>query len=702
MRVLRIFLVAALAIFPALIWGQMEKPAEWTVSSSKIDIKLNDEIELSFKAKVPENWYLYSNDFDPNLGPVQFEIEYDKNSGFVLIDKKAKPIKPKRKFDNIWGGEVSYFVGEALFKQKIKINDKTSSIKGTLIYQICTDIDGKCVLFEKDFELKFNYSGPGAKKSSKNPCDGIIYPNEEIEKTVSDSNEIKSTKEAAPIKTQTLMDKGGNCAPQVFETVKEESLFGFFLLAFLSGLAALLTPCVFPMIPMTVSFFIKNAKSRKESIKTGIIYGISIIGIYTLIGTLVSVIFGAEIANWLSTHWIPNLFFFIIFVVFAASFLGMFEIVLPSSLVNKIDAKADKGGLIGVFFMAFTLVLVSFSCTGPIVGTIIVQSTQGNFILPIIGMFGFSLAFALPFSFFAIFPQWLNTLPKSGGWLNSVKVVLGFVELALGLKFLSVADQTYHWGLLDREIYLAIWIILAFLLGLYLIGKIRFSHDSELSYVGVPRFMLAIVAFTFSLYMVPGLFGANLPGLAGYLPPMSTHDFNLPGMIEKASNKDNAPCGPAKYSDKLHLPHGLDGYFEYKQAIQCAREQKKPLFIDFTGHGCVNCRKMEEKVWAKPEILDRLKEDFIVVALYVDDRTPLEEKDWVVSKVDGKVKKTIGEVNADFQICNFNNNAQPFYVILDQDEKLLAAPVGTMDYDVTKFKEFLDAAKNEYKKRNTL
>lgn len=702
MRVLRIFLVAALAIFPALIWGQMEKPAEWTVSSSKIDIKLNDEIELSFKAKVPENWYLYSNDFDPNLGPVQFEIEYDKNSGFVLIDKKAKPIKPKRKFDNIWGGEVSYFVGEALFKQKIKINDKISSIKGTLIYQICTDIDGKCVLFEKDFELKFNYSGPRAKKSSKNPCDGIIYPNEEIEKTVSDSNEIKSTKEAAPIKTQTLMDKGGNCEPQVFETVKEESLFGFFLLAFLSGLAALLTPCVFPMIPMTVSFFIKNAKSRKESIKTGIIYGISIIGIYTLIGTLVSVIFGAEIANWLSTHWIPNLFFFIIFVVFAASFLGMFEIVLPSSLVNKIDAKADKGGLIGVFFMAFTLVLVSFSCTGPIVGTIIVQSTQGNFILPIIGMFGFSLAFALPFSFFAIFPQWLNTLPKSGGWLNSVKVVLGFVELALGLKFLSVADQTYHWGLLDREIYLAIWIILAFLLGLYLIGKIRFSHDSELSYVGVPRFMLAIVAFTFSLYMVPGLFGANLPGLAGYLPPMSTHDFNLPGMIEKASNKDNAPCGPAKYSDKLHLPHGLDGYFEYKQAIQCAREQKKPLFIDFTGHGCVNCRKMEEKVWAKPEILDRLKEDFIVVALYVDDRTPLEEKDWVVSKVDGKVKKTIGEVNADFQICNFNNNAQPFYVILDQDEKLLAAPVGTMDYDVTKFKEFLDAAKNEYKKRNTL
>ncbi len=593
-------------------------------------------------------------------------------------------------------------MGEALFKQKIKINDKISSIKGTLIYQICTDIDGKCVLFEKDFELKFNYSGPGAKKSSKNPCDGIIYPNEEIEKTVSDSNEIKSTKEAAPIKTQTLMDKGGNCEPQVFETVKEESLFGFFLLAFLSGLAALLTPCVFPMIPMTVSFFIKNAKSRKESIKTGIIYGISIIGIYTLIGTLVSVIFGAEIANWLSTHWIPNLFFFIIFVVFAASFLGMFEIVLPSSLVNKIDAKADKGGLIGVFFMAFTLVLVSFSCTGPIVGTIIVQSTQGNFILPIIRMFSFSLAFALPFSFFAIFPQWLNTLPKSGGWLNSVKVVLGFVELALGLKFLSVADQTYHWGLLDREIYLAIWIILAFLLGLYLIGKIRFSHDSELSYVGVPRFMLAVVAFTFSLYMVPGLFGANLPGLAGYLPPMSTHDFNLPGMIEKASNKDNAPCGPAKYSDKLHLPHGLDGYFEYKQAIQCAREQKKPLFIDFTGHGCVNCRKMEEKVWAKPEILDRLKEDFIVVALYVDDRTPLEEKDWVVSKVDGKVKKTIGEVNADFQICNFNNNAQPFYVILDQDEKLLAAPVGTMDYDVTKFKEFLDAAKNEYKKRNTL
>jgi thiol:disulfide interchange protein DsbD len=452
------------------------------------------------------------------------------------------------------------------------------------------------------------------------------------------------------------------------------------------------------MIPMTVSFFTGRGKSKMEGYRNAFIYGFSIIAIYTVAGTILAAVQGPEFANWLSTHWVPNVFFFAVFVFFALAFLGLFEITLPSGLVNKMDAKADKGGLVGIFFMAFTLVLVSFSCTGPIVGSILISSAGGALLKPILGMLAFSLAFALPFTLFAIFPGWLNSLPKSGGWLNSVKVVLGFLELALAFKFLSIADQVYHWGILDRDIYLAIWIVIFTFLGLYLLGKIRLPHDSPLDKIGVPRLMLAIATFVMVVYMVPGLWGAPLKGLSGYLPPLSTHDFDLT-KISRQSSAINELDETPKYADFLHFPHGIQGYFDYDQALRAARKQNKPLFIDFTGHGCVNCREMEARVWSDPRVLKRLEENFIMVALYIDERYTLPEAQWYTSTYDDKVKKTIGKQNADFQITRFNNNAQPFYVLLDQQEKLLINPIG-YETDIQKFIDFLDAASKEFERRN--
>ncbi|MFC3416640.1 protein-disulfide reductase DsbD family protein [Algoriphagus hitonicola] len=477
------------------------------------------------------------------------------------------------------------------------------------------------------------------------------------------------------------------------------SLWGFMVLAFLAGLAALLTPCVFPMIPMTVSFFTGRAKSKSSGIRQAFIYGFSIIGIYTIAGTAVAAIQGPEFANWLATHWLPNLFFFGIFIFFALAFLGLFEITLPSGLVNKVDAKAEKGGLTGIFFMAFTLVLVSFSCTGPIVGSILISSAGGELIKPVLGMFSFSLAFAIPFTLFAIFPEWMNRLPKSGGWLNSVKVVLGFLELALAFKFLSIADLVYHWGILNRDIFLIIWIVIFGALGLYLLGKIRLPHDSKLEYIGVPRLLLALFTFMFVVYMIPGLWGAPLKYLSGYLPPMSTQQFKMGAISTTGESGSYILDEPVKYADILEIPHGIKGYFDYEQALRAAKEADKPLLLDFTGHGCVNCRKMEENVWVDPEVLSRLKEDFVMVALYIDERLELPEEEWYTSEYDGKVKKTMGKQNADFQITRFQNNAQPYYVILDHNEELVAKP-RAYDTDIQAFVEYLDGAKAEFEKRN--
>ena len=409
-------------------------------------------------------------------------------------------------------------------------------------------------------------------------------------------------------------------------------------------------------------------------------------------------------------------------MIFAASFFGAFEIVLPSWLVNKSDRQADKGGYIGAFFMAFTLVLVSFSCTAPIVGTVLVEAARGSVLRPVVGMLGFSLAVALPFGFFAFFPSKLGNLPKSGGWLNSVKVVLGFIEIALGFKFLMVADQTYHWGLLDREVYIAIWVAVFTLQGLYLMGKLKFKNDSDLQYIGVPRLAFIIATFAFVIYLIPGMFGAPLKALAGYFPPQETIDFDINRIVRDQAKEiiksgvtagntgtavAQADCEPAKYADFLHLPHGIEGYFDYQQALKCAKAQNKPLFIDFTGHGCVNCREMEQSVWSDPRILNMLKNDYVVVALYVDDKKTLPEDEWYISDYDGKQKKTLGKKNADFQIKHFHSNAQPNYILLDSKagntdlEKFVLMPARGHDLNRDAFYEFLKKGLEEFKKRNS-
>ncbi len=469
------------------------------------------------------------------------------------------------------------------------------------------------------------------------------------------------------------------------------SLWSLILEAILWGFAMLLTPCVFPMVPMTVSFFVKQEKGGRFK---ALMYGIFIVLLYTV---PISVIIGltwmlggetvtADIFNWLSTHWLPNIIFFVIFMAFAASFFGAFEITLPSKWTTQADSKSDKGGLLGVFFLALTLVLVSFSCTGPIVGTVLIKSTQGEFWTPMVTMLAFSIAFALPFALLAFFPSILKKLPKSGGWLNSVKVVLGFIEVALGLKFLSVADQTYHWHLLDREVYLAIWIVCFTLLGLYLMGKIRFKHDSPLEYIGVGRLVLIIIDFAFVVYMLPGMWGAPLKALSGYLPPLQTQDFVL-GSAPAAGNP--VIPGEAKnlYGSEVSLPHGLTGYTDLEDGIAAAKASGKKVFVDITGHGCVNCREMEARVWSDPQVLSRLANDFVIVSLYVDDKTKLPEDKWVTTDT-GKVLKDVGRVNSHLVLNRFGVNSQPNYFILDGAGDILRGPRG-YNLDIEEFVNFL-------------
>ena len=649
------------------LYAQILEPATWSYDVSKKEVQKGDEIDLIFKAVIDSDWYMYSSDFDPDLGPRITEFSFEPNASYALVGSIV-PVNPSHKYEEIWEGEVSYFKGQAEFRQKVKILSENPTIKGSYSYQVCSDVDGKCIPFDDEFI--FNEFGVGASKEEISAATALIPTHDlKLPGAIDQADEINSAPEVNAVKEV----KGGLLKSR--DSHSPYSLLSFMIIAFLAGLAALFTPCVFPMIPMTVTFFTGKAKSRSKGIRNALIYGFSIVLIYTIIGSIVAPFMGPEIANELATNWIPNLIFFIVFVVFALSFFGLFEITLPSSWVNKADQQADKGGLIGIFFMAFTLVMVSFSCTGPIVGSILVQAAGGQILKPILGMFAFSMAFAIPFTLFAIFPEWLNSLPKSGGWLNAVKVVLGFIELAFALKFISIADQAYHWGILDREIYLAAWIVIFTLMGFYLLGKIRLPHDSKLEVVSVPRLMLAIFVFSFVVYLIPGMFGAPLKGLAGYLPPISTHDFNL---MESTSSRqtgfdsgEEKLCDQPKYSDFLHFPHGIKGYFDYQQALSCAKEQKKPIFIDFTGHGCVNCREMEARVWSDPEILKRLNTDYIMLALYVDDKTTLPESDWYTSPYDNKMKKTIGKQNADLQIRKFNNNAQPFYVIMDYDEQIL-------------------------------
>lgn len=491
---------------------------------------------------------------------------------------------------------------------------------------------------------------------------------------------------------------------------KKDSLWSVFWLCLITGLLAVLTPCVFPLVPVTVSFFLKRSKTKIEGIRNALWYSFSIIAIYTIPTLFLTKIFGDKALYTISTHPVSNLLFFTIFIVFAISFFGAFDISLPNSWANKSDEKASKGGLSGIFFMALTLVIVSFSCTGPIVGTLLGQtSTQGVSIAPVLGMFGFGLGLALPFSMFAFFPSMLKSLPKSGGWLNTVKVTFGFIELALAMKFLSNVDLAYHWRLLDRDIFLIIWIIIFTLLGLYLLGKLKFSHDSDLPYITVPRLFFAITSFAFALYLFPGLWGAPLKGIGGWLPHTSTQDFNLDNLQYQLSNNANSTVPtysqnekvaklPQKYTDKLHVPFGLTGYFDVEEGLAAAKILNKPVMLDFTGHSCANCRKMEAEVWSNPDVLNILKKDFVLVSLYVDESTELPEAEQYTN-AKGEIITTVGQKNLDYEISKFGFNAQPLYMFLDTEGNILSNVKYGYDSDINKFVTHLNEVKMNFKNK---
>jgi len=678
MRHIKSILIFFVVLFASMSsFAQVIDPPNWEVTSNIENPKAGDTLVLTFRAEIPKDWYLYSSDFDPDLGPMITEIKFEDSNDYQGIGDLI-PINAKEKYDELWEGNYTYFTGKAEFHQRIKILESDPLIKAVVIYQICSDVSGQCIPFETDLVWNEDQESKiAANNITENNVGGV--PTKDLK---SFKNEFKSEEK----------EEGG------------AFLLTFFLLSFGAGLAALLTPCVFPMIPMTVTYFTKSTGSRANGISQALLYGFSIIIIYTIIGTVFSLFFGADFANFLSTHWAPNLFFFAVFLLFALSFFGLFEIRLPNSFVNKIDAQSNKGGIFGIFFMAFTLVLVGFSCTGPIVGTILLQAANGETLKPLIGMFGFSLAFALPFTLFAIFPNWLKSLPKSGSWLNTVKVILGFVELALALKFLSIVDQVYHWTFLDRDIYLSLWIVIFSFLGFYLLGKIQFPHEKKPEGASVYRVISAILIFSFVVYLIPGLFGAPLKPLAGYLPPMSSQSFNMMNSfstVEDQSNNVITNCETPKFDDLLELPLNIHGYFDYDQALECAKKQNKPVFIDFTGHGCVNCREMEATVWSDPKVLKRLKNDYVVVALYVDEKTELPESEWYVSAHDQKIKKTIGKQNLDFMIQKLNANAQPYYTLVGKNGEILAPPKG-YDLNVENFVEFLDQGLVNYNKENII
>jgi len=633
--------------------------------------------DIYFKAKIEKNWHIYSNKII-GTGPVPTSVQFKTSDDYSLIDSLVEVTKAEIKYDPGFSIEVGTISNMAIFRQRIKISTKQNfSVMGSLEYMTCDN--EKCLPPE---DIDFNITVQVLKKA-------VSLPEKQNADSSNSENHAGNSFISKPVKEKSPIPPVISAS---YDDMSYSSLWMLFWLSFLAGIFAIFTPCVFPMIPMTVSFFLNEKQSKAKSRIKALMYGLSIIFIYVIIGTVVAITLGANFANFLSTHWIPNVLFFIIFSFFAASLFGMFEIVLPASWINKADQQADKGGLFSSFFMAFTLVVVSFSCTGPLVGAILVKSAAGHVLEPIVGMLGFSIAFALPFTFFAFFPGLLSNLPKSGSWLNSVKVILGFIELALGLKFLSVADQTYHWHLLDRDVYLLIWIILSILLGLYMLGVIKTAHDGKIKHIGVIRWLLAVIAFVFALYLSDGFFGAPLKALSGYLPPQTSRDFLF---TEKLVSGGGNICEKPKNNDIFEIPHGLIGYFDYDQALKCSKQLKKPLFIDFTGHGCVNCRKMEANVWSDPEVLEMLRRDYIIVALYVDDKTNLPETEWVVSTYDGKVKKSIGKKYADFQISRYKINAQPFYVLQDSEGKDLVQPK-TYDLNVGHFIEFLKEGLKKY------
>jgi len=638
----KITLLFILSVAVITVSAQIVNPTKWEFNS----VQNGNEVDLIFKATIEKGWHLYDTNL-PEGGPIATAIVFADSTLFDFAGELQKNPQPEIHFDPTFQMQVGYFGNEATLTQKIRLKSiEQVEIKGFVLFMSCND-------------------------------ENCTPPEETPFSFVFDKTDNASLPQVVP-----------NDSANSGSASSGQTIWLFILISAIAGFASVLTPCVFPMIPMTVSFFMRGSDNRGKSIRTGIFFGLSIISIFTLLGALFSLgVFGPNVGNILSTHWIPNLIFFVLFLVFAISFFGAFEMVLPSSLVNKTDAKAESGGLVGAFFMALTTVIVSFSCTGPFIGALIIEAVQGGGMRPLIGMFFFGFAFAAPFTLLAIFPSALNKLPRSGAWLNSIKVVFAFVLLAFGLKFLSNIDQVYGLGLLSREIYLSIWIVLFFLLGMYFLGKLKFSHDSDLPYVGVGRFFLAAATFVFVVYLFTGLMGNPLSGISSLIPPVSERGYSV--RANDSSEAVNAPqqlCGAAKYADKLHLPHGLPGYFDYEQGVACAKEQGKPLLVLFKGHACASCKKMENTVWNNPELLKMISEKYVVTGLYTDDRTTLPEADWAKA-ADGTVLKTMGKKNLDIQISKYKTNSIPFHVIIKPDGTEITMGV---TFDDAEFSAFIE------------
>jgi len=751
MKTGKLFLLTLVSLLlgSSLMAQMVSQPLSWSSKVVHIEGNIYEVQAIGIFDVDKTDWHIY--DLGPYQdGPNPTALTLVLPSGVKLVGKPYIASKVKKIFDTMFNMEIGICEEKVVVAQKVEVTSSDSTqILATIEWMTCDN--STCLPpTEKDFKLKLP-PAIGVKKSA-----APVNQKQETQKQVDQKQVVKidtpveatapaaqlpsasSTTQGAAIQATaatgtTVGTTSGTTSGTDSSTAvtgntentnnqstaltgsdqkKKGSLWAVIIEAIIWGFVALLTPCVFPMVPMTVSYFLKGSENKSKGKLMASLYGFFIVALYTIpIAVIIFITYfaggeavTADIFNWLATHWLPNVIFFLIFMVFAASFFGAFEIVLPSWMVNKSDTKSDKGGIIGVFFMALTLVLVSFSCTGPIVGTILIKSTQGDIWEPIITMLAFSTAFALPFTIFAFAPSLLKDLPKSGGWLNSVKVVLGFLEVALGFKFLSVADQTYHWGILDREVYLAIWIVVFALLALYLLGKIRFAHDSKVEHLSVGRLTLSIIVLTFVVYMIPGMWGAPLKALSGYMPPITSQDFSLTdrslGNNSESSGYGsglaNDGPGKTKYSDFLHLPHGLQGFFEYKEAVDYAKKVNKPLFIDFTGHGCVNCREMESRVWSDPRVLKLLKEDYVVLALYADDKKNADEKDWITNE-NGRVLKSIGKINSQLAMKKFNVNAQPYYILLNPlDESYLVSPRG-YNLDVQAFINFLQEGLTNFK-----
>lgn len=681
------FLLLALLAF-ANVNAQMLDPAKWT---TKIEKKSTNTFLLTFEGTIEKEWHLYSQ-FTPDGGPLPLEVIFKNAKGNFTLVGKAKESKTRTAYNDIFEVNETFFEKKAQIIQEIKVTSPNfTKVEAELNYQVCKDV---CINMEKKFTFVLPVSTlTGALNPEAKTTETVIAKTAATETAVLDSVKTDSLQPSLGTSNLVVADTPATIK-QTANKSEKRGLLSIFFLAFLGGLAALMTPCVFPMIPMTVSFFTKQSKTKAKGISNAIIYGVAIILIYVMLGFLVTWIFGADALNALSTNVWFNVIFFVLLVVFAASFLGAFEIMLPNSWANKVDNQADRGGIIGILFMALALAIVSFSCTGPIVGTLLVEAASNGGIAPVVGMFGFSLALALPFMLFAMFPGWLNSLPKSGGWLNTVKVFLGFLELALAFKFLSNADLVLQLHFLEREVFIAIWIAIFGTLAFYLFGKITLPHDSPLTHISVGRLMMGLLVLTFTVYLIPGLWGAPLKIISAFPPPMEYSES--PFGVGNTSGNNAAVILPVGAKSG---PHGIAVFDDYDKGLAYAKTINKPIMLDFTGYACVNCRKMENNVWSDSNVLKLLKYDVVVISLYVDDKRELPKEQQFVSKKTGSEIETIGDKWTDFMISTYKTNTQPLYVLTDLEGNSLNQEKPTISYvGVAEYKSWLKSGIANFKK----